>query len=93
VTVTVELPKGVEPLVVTVNLEEQLGLQLAAENEAVVPGGSPAAEKVTSCVLPDTNAALIVPVTEDPATTDRFPELPREKSNESTGGKSPVTML
>ena len=47
VTVIVKLPVGVEALVVTVKVEEQLGLQLAEENEAVVPGGSPAAEKVT----------------------------------------------
>jgi hypothetical protein len=93
VTVIVELPVGVEALVATVNVEEQLGLQLAEENEAVVPGGSPAAEKVTGCVLPAISAALIVLLTANPATTDKFPELPREKSNPITGGKSPVVML
>ena len=93
VTVIVKLPAGVEPLVATVKVAEQLGLQLAEENEAVAPGGNPAAEKVAGCVLPDNNAALIVLVTDNPATTDKFPELPREKSNASAGGKSPVVML
>jgi len=35
---------------------------------------------VTGCALPDTNAALIVLLTEEPAVTDTFPELLREKS-------------
>ena len=48
VTVMVELPAGVEPVVLTVNVEEQLGVQLATENEAVVPVGNPAAENATS---------------------------------------------
>jgi hypothetical protein len=48
VTVMVELPAGVEPVVLTVNVEEQPGLQLPRENEAVVPVGSPAAENATS---------------------------------------------
>jgi hypothetical protein len=46
VTVMVELPAGVEPLVLMVKVEEQVGLQLAGENEAVVPAGSPEPEKV-----------------------------------------------
>lgn len=33
-------------------------------------------------VLPDTNAALIVFVTDEPAVTDLFPVLLREKSKE-----------
>lgn len=32
-------------------------------------------------MLPDTNVALIVLVAEDPAVTEEFPELLREKSN------------
>jgi hypothetical protein len=46
VTVMVELPADVEPLVLIVKLEEQVGLQLAGENEAVVPVGNPEAENV-----------------------------------------------
>ena len=38
---------------------------------------------MTVWALPDTNAALIVLVTKDPAVTDLFPELLREKSNEA----------
>jgi len=46
VTVMLELPAGVELLVLIVKVEEQLGLQLVEENEAVAPVGSPEAEKV-----------------------------------------------
>ena len=48
VTVMVELPAGVEALVLMVSVEEQLGLQLVEENEAVAPVGSPEAERVTA---------------------------------------------
>ena len=81
VTVTVEVPAGVEPLVLMVSVEEQLGLQLLGEKEAVAPEGNPEAEKVSGCPLPETNVALMALVTEDPATTDLFPELASEKSN------------
>jgi hypothetical protein len=37
---------------------------------------------VTPWVFPDTNAALIVLVTDEPAVTDLFPVLLREKSKE-----------
>ena len=81
VTVMVELPLGVEPLVLMVRVEEQLGLQLLEENAAVAPEGSPEAESVTDCVLPETNVALIELVTDEPAVTDLLPELEREKLN------------
>ena len=81
VTVTVEVPAGVEPLVLMVSVEEQLGLQLLGEKEAVAPEGNPEAEKVSGCPLPETNVALMALVTEDPATTDLLPELASEKSN------------
>lgn len=48
VTIIVELPAGVEPFVLIVSVEEQVGLQLDEENEAVVPEGSPEAEKATA---------------------------------------------
>jgi hypothetical protein len=48
VTVTVKLPTGVEPLVLIVSVEEQVGLQEAEEKEAVVPVGRPEVEKVTA---------------------------------------------
>jgi len=81
VTVMVEVPPGVEPLVATVSVEEQLGLQLFGEKEAVAPEGSPEAESETGCVLPETNVALITFVTDEPAVTDLSPELESEKSN------------
>jgi hypothetical protein len=81
VTVIVELPPGVEPLVLMVNVEEQLGLQLFGEKEAVAPEGNPEAENVSGCVLPETSVALIELFTDEPAVTDASPELESEKSN------------
>ena len=48
VTVMVELPAGVELLVLMVSVEEQAGLQLVEEKEAVAPVGRPEAEKETA---------------------------------------------
>jgi hypothetical protein len=48
VTVTLELPVEVELVVLILSVEEQLGLQLAEENEAVAPVGKPEAEKLTA---------------------------------------------
>jgi len=48
VTVMVELPAAVEPLVLIVSVEEQVGLQLFEDNEAVAPRGRPAVEKDTA---------------------------------------------
>ena len=48
VTVILELPAAVELLVLIVSVEEQLGLQLGEENEAVAPVGKPEAEKLTA---------------------------------------------
>jgi len=46
-TVMLELPAGVEALVLMVRVEEQVGLQLVEEKEAVAPVGKPEAENVT----------------------------------------------
>jgi hypothetical protein len=43
-TAMADVPAGVEPLVPMVKVEEQVGLQLGAENEAVDPAGKPATE-------------------------------------------------
>ena len=40
-TVMADAPPGVALVVLIVNVEEQVGLQLAAENEAVAPEGKP----------------------------------------------------
>ena len=48
-TVMVEVPAGVVPAVVLmVNVDEQVGVQLAKENEADAPEGNPEAENVTA---------------------------------------------
>jgi hypothetical protein len=43
-TVMADVPAGVALPVLIVNVKEQVGLQLGAENEAVVPDGKPATE-------------------------------------------------
>jgi hypothetical protein len=48
VTVIVEVPAGVELVVLTVRMEEQVGLQEADEKEAVAPVGRPEAVKMTA---------------------------------------------
>jgi hypothetical protein len=83
VTVMVELPAGVEPLVLMVRVEEHLGLQLFEEKKAVAPEGSPNVENVTGCVLPETSVVLIELATDEPAVTDLSPELESEKSKRS----------
>ena len=57
-TVIVDVPAGVVALVLIVNVDEQVGVQLADENEAVAPEGNPEAENVTGCALPDSRLAL-----------------------------------
>ena len=48
-TVIVEVPAGVVPAVVLiVNVEEQVGVQLADENNALAPAGNPDAENATA---------------------------------------------
>jgi hypothetical protein len=70
-TVMVEVPAGVVPAVVLiVKFVKQLGLQLAAEKEAVAPAGRPDAENVTDCALPDANVASILLLAGEPAVTD-----------------------
>jgi hypothetical protein len=79
VTVTLELPAAVELVVLIVSVEEQLGLQLVEENEAVAPVGKPEAEKLTAWAFPEAKVVLIELLTEEPATTDMPPELDTEK--------------
>jgi hypothetical protein len=79
-TVMVEVPAAAAPVVLMVIVEEQVGLQLADENEAVTPEGNPDAENVTACVVPETNVEVIVLDTEEPAVTDLLPALLNAKS-------------
>jgi len=61
VTVIVEVPVGVDAEVVTVIVDEHVGLQDPGdEKEADAPLGRPEAEKVTGCEVPDTRVAVIV---------------------------------
>ena len=66
VTVIVDDPVGVDADVVTVSVDEQVGLHEAGENAAVAPVGSPEAEKDTDCAVPETSAAVIVLDTDCP---------------------------
>jgi hypothetical protein len=59
-TVIVEVPAGVVPAVVLiVNVEEQVGLQLADVKDVLAPAGNPAVENVTAWAVPDRRVALI----------------------------------
>jgi len=60
VTMIVKAPVGVEATVERVRVVEQVGEHAVEENAAVAPVGSPAAEKETACVVPETSAALVV---------------------------------
>jgi hypothetical protein len=83
-TVMVEVPAGVVPAVVLmVNVDEQVGLQFGDENDAVAPAGTPDAENVTACVLPDTSVVVAMKLIDEPAVTVELPlfETANEKSN------------
>ena len=80
VTMIVDDPAGVDTEVVTVTVDEHVGLHDPGENEAVAPPGRPEAAKDTACVVPETSVAVIVLVTDCPCTTVLFPPLESEKS-------------
>ena len=65
-TVIVEDPVGVDADVVSVSVEEQVGLHDADEKEAVAPVGRPEAENETDCAVPETRVAVIVLDTDCP---------------------------
>src|SRR2546425_6361306 len=66
VTVMVEVLMGVDDVVERVRVVEQVGEHVVEENDALAPVGSPEAEKVTACALPETSAGLIGLGTEAP---------------------------
>src|SRR5438045_2735808 len=80
VTVMGKGPVGVVAAVVRVRVVEHVGVQDGLEKEALVPGGSPDAEKVTGCELAETRVAVMVFVTDEPRVTDRSPPFASEKS-------------
>ena len=74
-TVTVEIPAGVAPLVVIFRVVEHVGVQETAEKDPVAPEGKPETLKETDWGVPDVNVAVMELLTEEPAVTDRFPTL------------------
>src|SRR5437867_6765269 len=80
VTVMVAGPVGVLAAVVRVRVVEHVGVQEGAEKEALAPAGSPEAEKVTGCEVPETRVAVMVFVTDKPRVTDLSPPFDSEKS-------------
>ncbi len=80
VTVIVDVPAGVEPLVLMFKVVEQVGLQEGDEKEAAVPEGRPEALKETAWVAPEVNDAIIVLEPEEPAVTETLPAFEREKA-------------
>jgi hypothetical protein len=82
VTVIGKLPAGVDPLVLMVSVEEQVGLQEAEEKDLVAPEGSPETLKETSWPLPELRVAVMLLDDEEPAVTETLPELASEKSKD-----------
>ena len=56
-----------------------MGEQVGEEKAAVVPVGSPEAEKETACAVPETRVAVMVLRAEAPWVVDWLPPLAREK--------------
>jgi len=73
-------PVGVLAAVVRVRVVEHVGVQEVLEKEALAPAGSPEAEKVTGCEVPETRVAVMVFVTDEPCVTDLLPPFDSEKS-------------
>ena len=74
-TVTVDVPMGVAPLVVILRFVEQVGVHETAEKELVAPEGKPETLKEACWALPDSSVALMELLSEEPAVTDRSPKL------------------
>ena len=92
VTVIVDVPVGVDAEVVTVTVDEHVGLHDPGENEAVAPLGRPEAANVTGCVVPEASVAVIELETDCPCTTVLFPPLVSEKSKDGGGGELTCTL-
>jgi hypothetical protein len=82
VTFIGNVPVGVEPLVLIVRVDEQLGLQEILENAEVAPLGNPETENEIALVLPDFNAAVIEFCAEAPLLAALLPVFESEKSND-----------
>ena len=80
VTVIGKLPVDVDPVVLTVSVEEHVGLQEADEKDPVAPEGRPETVNETAWLLPELRFAVIAFETDEPATTEIFPALASAKS-------------
>jgi hypothetical protein len=69
VIVSVDVPSGVVPLVVTVSVELPEPVTVAGEKLAVAPAGNPLALSVTAPLKPSTAPMLVVKVVAFPTTT------------------------
>jgi hypothetical protein len=69
VIVSVEVPTGVLPVVVTFNVELPVPVTVPGVKLAVAPAGNPLALSVTTPANPFTAATLVVYVVELPTTT------------------------
>ena len=81
VTLTVDIPAGVDAVVLMIRLVMHVGLQLVKVKEAPAPEGRPAAEKVTACDVPEANWAVIELLVDEPRITETSPPFESEKSN------------
>jgi len=76
VGINVDVPAGVLPMVVTVNVEFPAPVTVGGEKLAVAPVGNPLALSVTTPVNPFSAAMLAVYVVALPTVTVRVPGLP-----------------
>ena len=90
--VIVYLPTGVAALAETVRFVEQLGRQLVGKYMVVAPAGNPDTENVILFAVPETNAAVIMLVTDPPCATPFAPSFVREKSKAGGGVLSTFTV-
>jgi hypothetical protein len=80
VMMIVDVPAGVDGLVLMLRVVEHAGLHEADENEAIAPEGTPDTENNTACVTPEVKDALIELKVDEPAVTETLPEFANEKS-------------
>src|SRR5437762_1456026 len=69
VTVMREEPVGVDAVVARVRVVVQVGVHAVGENVGVAPAGSPEAENVTVCDVPESRVAVMVLEAVAPCTT------------------------
>jgi hypothetical protein len=78
---TAVVPVGVDSLVASVSVVEQVGVHWAVAKVAVVSVGRPATENDTACGAPSSKVVVIAFAVEVPTCSDREPPFASEKSN------------